>query len=194
MEHYFESLFEYIEQIITMPEEDKQICRESFECLYVPKNTIIEPAGKVPKYQYFIASGYMRNFILDDDGEEQTIDLNHCNRFFSAFDYLLNQTISNENLHCITDCELLRIDVETMQQNAEKSITQKDYTLKLYQTILEENKQRMMNIASLTGEQLYRKLMFEKPNIIKFVPQKYIASYLGMKAESLSRIRKDLIS
>ena len=52
----------------------------------------------------------------------------------------------------------------------------------------------MNDLATLTAEQRYVKLVKESPNIIKHVPLKYIASYLGIKPESLSRIRREIIS
>ncbi len=55
---------------------------------------------------------------------------------------------------------------------------------------MEEEKQRMNDMAKLTAEQRYKKLLDTKPNICKNVPLKYIASYMGIKPESLSRIRK----
>lgn len=192
MNHYFETLFSYIAQIITMPEGDKDSCRQTFKPIFIPKDTIIEPAGKVPVYHNFIVSGYMRNFYVDDKGEEVTVDLNDGPRFFTSYYHFMNQTVSNENLHCITDCELLRITFNDALATAQTSTTQKDFTIRLFQKIQEENKERINDLATLTAEQRYLKLIHEKPNIIKNIPLKYISSYLGIKPESLSRIRREL--
>jgi CRP-like cAMP-binding protein len=194
MDHYYETLFSYVEQIIAMPENDKNQCRNSFTPLFAPKDTILEEAGKIPKYHNFIVSGYMRNFHINEKGEEVTVDLNDGPRFFTSYFHFVNQTVSNESLHCITDCELLRITRADADATAKTSFTQKDYTIKLFQKILEEDKQRMNDMARLTAEQRYLKLVNEKPNIIKNIPLKYISSYLGIKPESLSRIRRDLLS
>lgn len=194
MNHYYETLFSYIEQIIPLPESDRQQCRASFKPLRVPKDTILEEAGKIPRYHNFIVSGYMRNFHIDEKGEEVTVDLNNGPRFFTSYFHFVNQTVSNENIHCITDCELLRITMADANATAKTSTTQKDYTIKLFQEILEEDKQRMSDLATLTAEQRYLKLINEKPNIVKNIPLKYISSYLGIKPESLSRIRRELLS
>ncbi len=192
--HYYEALFSYVSQIMEMPESDKEQCRQTFKPLRVLKDTILEEAGKIPKYHNFIVSGYMRNFYIDDKGEEVTVDLNDGPRFFTSYFHFVNQTVSNEHIQCITDCELLRITKEDADRTSKSSFTQKDYTIRLFHKILEEDKQRMNDLATLTAEQRYVKLLNEKPNIIKNVPLKYISSYMGIKPESLSRIRREIIS
>ena len=194
MQHYYDTLFEYITRIIDIPEHDRAQCRNTFKPLRVVKDTMLEVAGKVPVYHNFIVSGFMRKFYINDKGEEITVDLNNGPRFFTSYFPFVNQTISNEYLHCITDCELLRITKADADSSAKTSITQKDYTIRLFQQIQEEDRQRMNDLATLTAEQRYVKLMKDCPQIIKNVPLKYIASYLGIKPESLSRIRREIIS
>lgn len=194
MNHYYETLFSYVARIIELPESDKELCQSTFSPLKAPKGTLLEMAGKVPMYHNFIVSGYMRKYYVDDRGEEITVDLNDGPRFFTSYFPFVTQTVSNEFLYCVTDCELLRITKADADSSAAISVTQKDYTIKLFQIIQEEDRQRMNDLATLTAEQRYAKFVKENPNIIKNIPLKYIASYLGIKPESLSRIRRDYIS
>lgn len=189
MEHYYTGLFNYIEQIIVLPETDKASIRESFKPIFVPKDTIIEPAGQIPHYHNFIVSGYMRNFHLDKDGIEITTDLNEGPRFFTSYSHFMNRTVSNESLHCITDCELLRINRDEVSIRAEYSQTQKDYTIQILQRHLEEEKRRLYDLAHLTAEERYTKFLREKPTLVQHVPLRYIASYLGITQRHLSRLR-----
>ncbi len=136
----------------------------------------------------------MRKYYINDKGEEIIVELNNGPRFFTSYFHFAQQTVTNEYLQCITDCELLRITHADAQSSAKTSYTQKDYTIKLFQQIQNEDSQRINDLANLTAEQRYMKLMKEAPAIIKNVPLKYIASYLGIKPESLSRIRREIIS
>tara|TARA_R110002020_G_scaffold466202_1_gene688588 strand:- start:161951 stop:162544 length:594 start_codon:yes stop_codon:yes gene_type:complete len=192
MNHYYETLFKYVAEILEMPEHDKNQCRMYFKCISMSKDTLLEEAGSIPKYHNFIVSGHMRNFHINEKGEEVTVDLNEGPRFFTSYFHFVNQTVSNENLHCITDCELLRIAHSDTEKSVKTSITQREYTIKLFQQLMQEEKQRMNDMATLNAEQRYLKLVHSKPNVNKNVPLKYIASYLGIKPESLSRIRRDL--
>lgn len=194
MEHYYETLFRFIGQYVDMPEQDKDSCRHTFKPLQVKKDTMLETAGKIPLHHNFIVSGHMRKFHINDKGEEITADLNNGPRFFTSYFHFVQQTPSNEFLHCITDCELLRITKADADRSVQTSVTQKDFTIRLFQQVMDEDKQRMNDLATLTAEQRYRKFMKDSPEIIRNVPLKYIASYLGIKPESLSRIRREIIS
>lgn len=190
MEYYYEKFFDYVSEILIMPEHDKALCRQLFKPIFVPKDTIIEPAGKVPEYHNFIVSGYMRNFYVDNDGNEITIDLNEGSRLFTSYFHFMNRSISNENLQCITDCEILRINRDDVEIAASQGITQKDYTVQILNKRLEINKQRAFDMANLSAEERYHKFEKENPNIMKNVPLGYIASFLGITQRHLSRIRR----
>lgn len=191
MEHYYAALFEYISRMIRLPEADRESVRRSFKPVFVPKDTMIEKAGEVPGYHNFIVSGFMRNFHLDGDNNEITTDLNEGPRFFTSYFHFMNRTVSNENLHCITDCELLRIGRDDVDTTAARSLTQKDYTIRILQEHLQKDKERINDMANLTAEARYAKFVKANPNIIRHVPLKYIASYLGITQRHLSRLRSD---
>ena len=103
----------------------------------------------------------------------------------------MHQTVSNENLHCITDCELLQIRRDDMDTSAQLSMTQMDYSMQILQQQLEKDKQRMIDLTTLSAEARYLKLMKNHPTILQNIPLKYIASYLGINPGSLSRIRNN---
>lgn len=191
MEHYYATLFEYISRIIALPDADRESVRRSFKPVFVPKDTLIEQAGEVPGYHNFIVSGHMRNFHLDGDNNEITTDLNEGPRFFTSYFHFMNRTVSNENLHCITDCALLRISRDDVDLTAARSSTQKDYTIRILQEHLQQDKDRITDMANLTAEVRYAKFVQANPNIIRHVPLKYIASYLGITQRHLSRLRSD---
>lgn len=191
MEHYYQTLFTYIEELLPLPDVDKQSIRESFQPVFVARDTILEAAGQVPQYHNFIVSGHLRNFYVDNDGNEITNDLNNGSRFFTSYVHFMNRTVSPETIHCLTDCELLRIGRDEVDKRAAVSLTLKDYTIRILQQHLAEDKQRISDMANLTAEARYQKLLREKPNIVRNVPLRYIASYLGITQRHLSRLRRE---
>lgn len=191
-EHYFDVLFTYVRLLVDIPKIDQDICREYFKPIVVKKDTLLEKAGTVHGYHNFIVKGYMRIFHHDQNDEEITTNINDGPRFFTSYNHFVHKTVSNENLHCITDCELLRIKRDDVDITAKLGITQNDYSMKVLQYHLERNKQRTIDLTTLTAEERYLKFMKNSPTILKNVPLKYIASYLGMNPGSLSRIRAQL--
>lgn len=193
-EQMYNIFFESVSAIIEMPDSDKLLCLEYFEPITVPKNTTIEKAGRIPQYQYFIVSGIMRNFYLNDLGEEVITDLNNGPRFFTSYNHFVNRTISSENIECITECKLLRINRDDVDILYKKSIILNTFTRLLLEKIFGEERNRIKELTTLTAKQRYLKFFEEQPNLIHKVPLQYIASYLGMKPETISRIRRKLLS
>ncbi|HAS39530.1 MAG TPA: Crp/Fnr family transcriptional regulator [Microscillaceae bacterium] len=192
VDHLFQVFFDYVRLLTDIPPSDQEYCRQLFEPVYAPKNTLLETEGTVHKYHNFIVSGFIRNYHLDDEQREVTIDINDGPRFFTSYNHFIHQTISNENLHCITDCKLLRISREDASKATDLGITSQEYSEKILQYYLESNKQRIIDLTTLTAKERYLKLMRNHPMIIQNVPLIYIASYLGINPGSLSRIRQEL--
>ncbi|MEM9675680.1 MAG: Crp/Fnr family transcriptional regulator [Bacteroidota bacterium] len=192
-DYYFTIFFDYVRQLVDIPEVDQEICRQYFQPTFVKKDTLLAEAGTVHEHHNFIVSGFMRNYHHNQDSEEVTTDINDGPRFFTSYNHFMNRTVSNENLHCITDCELLRVKRDDVDIMAKIGITQMDYSLQILQQHLEKNRQRMIDLTTLSAEERYLKLMRDHPTILQHVPLKYIASYLGINPGSLSRIRKGLV-
>lgn len=177
-----------------LSEFDIELCEKYFESILFPKNKVIEEAGKIPQYLYYIISGFMRLFYYDNNGDEVTIHINCPHGFFTSFSNFTNQTQSEVNTECITDCELLRITKPDFDALMQKSITWKNYSVFVLADSMTYNENRAKDLATLTAEQRYLKLIDTHPKIIQNVPLQYIASFLGMKPESLSRIRRNIIT
>lgn len=192
-EKYFEVLFDYVEQLVKMPQVDKATCKIYMKPLSLKKDEYISRQDRIPRYHNFIVSGHVRKYHIDHKNEEVTTDINNGPQWFSSYQPFATQTLSHENLHCITDVELLSLSKEDMVYMANVGITQKDYTLLIFEQIINQKNERLNDLHTLSAEERYSKLVLNHPNIIKHVPLKYIASYLGIKPGSLSRIRKELM-
>ncbi|OJX31044.1 MAG: cyclic nucleotide-binding protein [Chryseobacterium sp. 36-9] len=171
---------------------ERELCIQYFEPVLYPKNRVIEEEGKVPQYLYFVVSGFVRLFHYNDKGDEVTTHINCPPGFITSYSNFTNQTRSDENLECITDCELLRITKTDIDLLTQKSPAFKDFSFFVFQKSLSYNEKRAKELATLTAEKRYLKLMTEHPELLHNVPMQYIASFLGMNPKSLSRIRKQI--
>jgi CRP-like cAMP-binding protein len=188
-----EKLLDTIRQQISITDKDTELCTKYFEPIIFPKNRIIEEEGKIPQYLYFVVSGYMRLFQYNENGDEVTSHINCPPGFITSYFNFINQTKATENVECITECELLRITKNNLDLITSKSIAFKDFSIWVFQQSIAYNENRSKELATLTAEQRYQKLIENYPHIIHNVPLQYIASFLGMNAKSLSRIRKQMI-
>ncbi|GEN71323.1 Crp/Fnr family transcriptional regulator [Chryseobacterium lathyri] len=188
-----QKLIDFIQSGHPLSQMDKDLIFQYFEPVLFPKNRIIEEAGKVPEYLYYIISGYLRLFHYNENGDEVTTHINCPPGFFTSYFNFINATKSNENVECITECELLRITRTDLDSLTSKSEAMKDFSIEVFQKSIVYNETRSTELATLSGEKRYRKLIENYPGILHNVPISYIASFLGMKPESLSRIRRKLI-
>ncbi|NLR66778.1 Crp/Fnr family transcriptional regulator [Chitinophaga varians] len=188
-----EQLISLISQSAKLSERDEALYRQYFEPVLQPRNRVIEEEGKIPKYLYFIVSGFVRLFHYNEKGDEVTTHINCPPGFITSYFNFINQTVSDENLECITDCELLRITKNNLEALTRESAAFKDFSILVFQQSLAYNEKRSKELAALSAEQRYKNLMDEHPEILHNVPLQYIASFLGMNPKSLSRIRKQII-
>jgi CRP-like cAMP-binding protein len=173
--------------------EDIEHIQQSFIPISISRNSVLEEQDKIPQNLYFINSGFMRLFYYDENEEEQTTFLCSQSGFITSFSSFVNQTKATENVECITECELLKISHVEAKQLVEKSEYFKNLFLSIFEKSISFSTLRANDLALLTGEQRYQKMIDHQAHFIKNIPLQYIASYLGIKPQSLSRIRKNII-
>ena len=186
-------LLKLISKDIILSEKEKELFGLYFEPVFFSKNRTLEEEGKVPKYLYFVVSGFVRLFHYNGKGNEVTTNINCPTGFITSYMHFINQTKSEENVQCVTDCELLRITKTNLDLLIDQSMVFKDFSISVFQQALLYHENRSKELAILTAEERYRKLMKNYPDILQNVPLHYIASFLGMNPKSLSRIRKEII-
>lgn len=172
---------------------DIELVHKVFEPIEPRKGQVLEEPERVAKYLYFVNSGFVRVYYYRD-GTEITSFINCPHGFMTSFNSFITGSKSHEYVECVTDCQLLRItkkDLDTLYQHSQKWA---EIGRIIYEKSLAYNEQRTKDIITLSADQRYLKLMSEQPDIIQNVPLQYIASFIGIKPESLSRIRKQIIS
>ncbi|MBR2649256.1 MAG: Crp/Fnr family transcriptional regulator [Sediminibacterium sp.] len=185
----FDKLYNVISKTTYLDQKDKDLCSTFFEPVTFKRNDIIEVENKIPQNLYFINEGYLRLFYYDDNGDEITTQLSSPESFITSFLSYINQKKATDNLECITDCDLLRISRPKMLELIAASETFKNFSLIIFQEAITTTQSRANDLATLTAEIKYKKLLNEQPQLIQNIPLQYIASYLGIKPQSLSRIR-----
>ncbi|SKA29098.1 cAMP-binding domain of CRP or a regulatory subunit of cAMP-dependent protein kinases [Chitinophaga eiseniae] len=188
-----EQLVRLIAQKVKLSDKERDLCIQYFEPVLYPKNRVLEEEGKIPGYLYFVISGFVRLFHYNDKGDEITSHINCPPGFITSYTNFIHQTRSEENLESITECELLRITKTHLDLLTQQSPAFKDFSILVFQQSLSYNEKRSKELATLSAEERYLKLINEHPEILHHVPMQYIASFLGMNPKSLSRIRRQII-
>jgi CRP/FNR family transcriptional regulator, anaerobic regulatory protein len=188
-----DNLFQEISKKIILHDDDKILCKQYFEEVSFSRNTILDEQDKKPEFLYFINSGFMRLFYCDDNGDEVTTYLASSNGFIASFLSFIHEEPAIENVECVTDCQLLKISRPNLILLIDKSENFKKFSLVIFEQVIALSQIRANDLATLTAELRYKKMINEQPQLLRNIPVQYIASFLGIKPQSLSRIRRQVI-
>lgn len=154
----------------------------------IPSKTILLQEGEISSHFYFVKKGCLRSWF-NKDGKDITFQFFFERAGVASIDSLLNNSPSMFNIESIESSVIITLSKDNFEQLQHVYPELKDG----FQKILF---QRFRNYALLflsrikdTPQERYEDLILNHPEIIKRVPQHYIASYLGITPTSLSRIR-----
>ena len=160
-----------------------------FKSIELKKGDYLVLKGQVCSQAVFIEKGVMRNFYLDREGNDITTYLVCEGWFNTSYTSFLEQVPSIESIQAVSDCQLKAIDFETFSLLKANSKNFSEMTDKLIIRGLECKDERLQAYQTRNAVTRYRELLEKQPSIIQHTPLQYVASYLGISRETLSRIR-----
>lgn len=167
--------------------------REHVTPLSVRKRKLLLKEGGLCQHVYFIKKGAIRGFTREGH-KEITTWINVENQLVSSIFSLNNKAPSTENIQALENCELLTMTYENLENLYEQIPESNVLARKLLQVYYADAERRAF-IARLTkAENKYRHYLINHQHLANRIPLKYIASYLGMTLETLSRVRKKFSS
>ena len=163
-----------------------------FTVTTLKKKEFFNKQGNLCHHLAFVNSGCLRAFHTDDKGDEFTMYFAFLNWWVGDKTSFYSGTPSRFSVQALEDSEIFYAD-KTKWERALDEIPafEKWYRVKTRKSY-EATQQKIIDTQTETGEQKYLKLLKNAPDIIQRIPQHYIASYLGIKPQSLSRIRKNI--
>ena len=178
--------------IATFTENEIEKIISSFEYAKFKPKEYLSTIGTTSNEIYFIINGLARVYYLKN-GKEVTTYLSSDDGFIASYSSFINQTHSFENIQCIEECEVLSISYTKMQ----KLYTQIPNWERVGRILAEQNylcmADRLLKLQMIPAKEKYLTfLQTSHPKIIQRTPLIYIASYLGITPESLSRIRQSI--
>lgn len=145
--------------------------------------------GEICKYTSFIIRGAMRQYGVDEKGEEHIINLFIENWWASDRESLLNQTPSKYFIDAWEETEVLRVTRNDLSYLVDNIPVLTEWLRKLDANFAIASQNRISAAISLSAEERYHDLEKARPEFLQRFPQHIIASYLGLNRETLSRIR-----
>ena len=141
----------------------------------------------------YIKSGLIRTYHLKENGDEITLMLRWENQFVASADSVIFKQPSRFIYQALEDTTVIEVDYHKAQAIIDKSTKLSSSRHTFLLNMLGQAIERIETFVLLSAEERYLKLLNEKPDINNRVPDKYLATMLGITPVSLSRIRKRII-
>lgn len=165
---------------------------ETFNCFELKANAVLLDKNTISTRTFFLEKGYVRSYILNEDNEEITTNIYAAPCFVNDFLSFFRQQPTKEIYQTVTDCTFWETGLENVQNNFHTIPEFREFSRLLFVLNYHNIHDRLIEMASQKASTRYSNLMKKDPDIFRYVPLKVIASYLGIKDSSLSRIRREI--
>lgn len=186
-----EKLIQHINSITHLTEEEAMIVEELVREKILRRKQFLHRSGEVAQYSAFVVEGCLRSYAVDRNGFEHILQFAPANWWISdMYSFVKNQP-SELNIDALLDTKIL-----LLSRSCQVSIFDRIPKLERYFRILTENALAASNYRTINHLSLPAKLRYEKfctmyPTLINSIPQKSVASYIGITPEFLSKLRAE---
>lgn len=176
---------------ITISENDLIIIRHLFHLKVIKKNDYFLQEGQISSKICFVKKGLFRQYITEE-GEDKIFSFGHEGSFLADYESFVPQKAALQNIQALEDSEILTISYSDLQifyskvENAERF-----GRLLMEHTIIAVEK-KLKSFYKYSKKQRYENFIKKYPEVYQRIPQYHIASYIAIKPQSLSRIRKKI--
>jgi hypothetical protein len=185
-------LTSFIHSIIEITSDEVTIIEEAFDYQEISKGELYVKQGVIWNQIGFVLSGKLRNYYIDEKGNEITCFFVEAEHFISSFTSFLTNTPARENIADLENTIMRFISKKDLENLC--AIVPK---MQIVRRVIAENlfiimEKRIAMLQSQSAHERYQKMLNENPDIILSVPLQYTASFLGITPQHLSRLRREL--
>lgn len=180
-----------IQTMVSPTEKEMEMFLKCFTLKTYKRKEVVIEEGQVCRYIWFLNKGLARDFYYRNQAEH-TSDFFIENSFLTNYESFLTRKPSIGSIDALEDCEMLMISYDSLQKLYNESNVWEKTGRIIAERLFLRAKRRKDDLIANSPELLYLFLVQERPQVIQRVPQYYIASFLGISPEHLSRIRKKL--
>lgn len=170
----------------------REFC-ELLEEVTFKKSDFFLRSGDECYYLAFLKKGFMRTFYINENGTDVSFNFHFDNHFFTDYDSVLRNTKSKMNIVAVENSTVLLLHKRKLNELYQKDIYWQEFGRKMNELIYLNAHKRIEELLYYSPEIRYKNLLQMNSQIFQLVAQKHIASYLGIKPESLSRIRSRIL-
>lgn len=188
-----QSILENIAKHVTLTPEEQELFLSKTETRQFKVKTILLSAGEVATCTYFVNSGILRSFNINDNIIEHVLHF-ACEGWWIGDMYsYISEKPGNLFIEVLEDAEVVIITKENHQELYQEIPKLERFFRILAENSLVSHQERLMDNLSLTAEERFEKFCSKYPTLIQKVPQKHIASFIGVTPEFFSKMKARLL-
>lgn len=177
-----------LSQNITLSENTWNAIASIWEVMDIKRKIIISEPEVVEKYLYFVIEGVQRVYYFDEQNREATLIFSYPYSFSGVLDSFLLQSPSKYYFETLTNSVLLRTTYAQYQTMVKQFPEFEEFTRKATNYVISGLLDRLVELQCFSSEEKFKKLLKRSPHILQYVPQKYLANYLGIDPTNFSKL------
>ncbi len=190
----FDGLLSNIRRYVDISEEETERIKAISEVKTIRKRQFLDQPGFVSRFRNYVIDGSFRSYYVDEEGKEHTVQIAINDWFVSDFYSYITQTPATLFVEALEDSKIIQMKYEDIEPLCKELHSVSEYFRVSTEKAFAFSRNRALSNLSKTAEERFLEFNDRYPNIIERVPQYIVASYLGISAEFLSKIRKKLNS
>lgn len=186
----FDLLFQHISRHVALTDEEWERTKTMFVPKKLRRRQYLLQTGDTSEYIAFVSKGILRSYTVDDRGEEHMVQFATEGWWIGDIYSFLTKEPALYTIDALEESELLLLSLEAQDKLFDDVPKFERYIRILQRNSLIAMHRRLVLTISMSAEDKYQQMLTHYPSLLQRVPQHMIASYLGVKPETLSRIRK----
>ncbi|MEO7692998.1 MAG: Crp/Fnr family transcriptional regulator [Chryseolinea sp.] len=185
------ALLHNIRRVVDLTAETEQQLISILQTSTIKKRQFIDQPGFISMYRNYVVKGAFRSFLMDAHGKEHTVHIAVEDWFASDFYSYVSATPATLFVEALEDSIIIKMKHDDIEDLCKRNHIISEYFRITTEWAFAFSRKRALSILSKKAEDRYVDFLTQYPGISKRVPQKVIASYLGITPEFLSKLRKD---
>ncbi len=190
MNPYYDRLYKFLRKKVIISPEEVEYMMGFSKIIKLKKKEYLFREGDMARYVGFVNQGVLRYYFVDNQGEEHIIYFAQEEWWVGDLNSFYGQTPTPYNLQALEDTEIFGFHLENFDLIRREVPPFEEFRKASHAKATAARINNSLSLLSESAEERYTKLLKSFPDIFQRVPQHYIASFLGIKPQSLSRIRK----
>ena len=188
-----QSIIQNIAKHVSLTPDEQNLFLSKTATKIFKAKTILLSAGELSNETYFVNSGILRSFYINDNIIEHVLHF-ACEGWWIGDMYsYISEKPGNLFIEVLEDAEIVMLSKENHQELYQEIPKLERFFRILAENSLVSHQERLMDNLSLTAEERFEKFCSKYPTLIQKVPQKQIASYIGVTPEFFSKMKSRLL-